>query len=95
MVLASRRQARLIAFDFVPTFHSTIISGLLPFAVISMEVYFILKSMWQEQYYYMFGFLVLVGVLLVVTVAEITIVCIYSSSKSCIVADCDVLAAVQ
>ncbi len=74
---------------------STIISGLLPFAVISMEVYFILKSMWQEQYYYMFGFLFLVGVLLVVTVAEITIVRIYSSSKSLITADCDVFAVVQ
>lgn len=42
-----------------------------------MELYFILKSMWQDQYYYMYGFLFLVFCLLIVTCIEVTIVMIY------------------
>jgi transmembrane 9 superfamily protein 2/4 len=49
----------------------------MPFAVIFMELYFIFKSMWQDQYYYMFGFLAFVFGLLVITCIEITIVMIY------------------
>ncbi|KAG0346877.1 hypothetical protein BG004_000626 [Podila humilis] len=51
--------------------------GLLPFAVIFMELFFILKSIWEDQYYYMFGFLSLVLIILLVTCIEMTIVIIY------------------
>jgi transmembrane 9 superfamily protein 2/4 len=46
----------------------------MPFAVIFIELFFILKSIW---FYYMFGFLGLMFVILVTTVIEITIVITY------------------
>lgn len=51
--------------------------GLLPFAVIFIELFFILKSIWEGQYYYMFGFLSLVFMILLVTCVEMTIVIVY------------------
>lgn len=56
---------------------SILISGIMPFAVIFMELFFIIKSMWQDQYYYMFGFIALVFFILVITCVEITIVIVY------------------
>jgi hypothetical protein len=49
----------------------------MPFAVIFIELFFILKSIWQDQFYYMYGFLSLVFIILMVTCIEITIVIIY------------------
>ncbi len=54
-----------------------IVGGLLPFASCFIEVFFIMSSLWQNQYYYMFGCLFLVVLILVVTCAEIAIVCVY------------------
>ncbi|KAJ1908765.1 hypothetical protein IWQ60_011539 [Tieghemiomyces parasiticus] len=56
---------------------SLLITGACPFGVIFVEVFFMLKSIWQDHYYYMFGFMALVGLILVITVVEITIVMIY------------------
>ncbi|KAJ3092090.1 hypothetical protein HK102_010808 [Quaeritorhiza haematococci] len=57
---------------------SIAMAGLIPFAVIFLELFFILKSVWHaDQYYYMFGFLGLVFLLLILTCVEITIVIIY------------------
>lgn len=58
--------------------------GLLPFAVVFLvflvfiELFLILKSIWEDQRYYMFGFLSLVFIILVVTGIEMTIVITYS-----------------
>ncbi|KAI9033308.1 transmembrane 9 superfamily member 4-like [Hyaloraphidium curvatum] len=54
-----------------------LISGLMPFAVAFIELFFLLKSAWSDQYYYLFGFLGLVASILVITVIEIDIVIIY------------------
>ncbi|KAF9094584.1 Transmembrane 9 super member 4 [Mortierella sp. AD031] len=51
--------------------------GLLPFAVIFIELFYILKSIWEGQYYYMFGFLSLVFAILLVTCVEISIIVVY------------------
>lgn len=53
------------------------LGGLLPFGAVFVELFFILSSIWLELYYYLFGFLLLVFVLLVVTCAEIAIVLTY------------------
>ncbi|RUP50319.1 Endomembrane protein 70-domain-containing protein [Jimgerdemannia flammicorona] len=53
---------------------SIMVGGLMPFAVIFIELFFILKFIWQDQFYYMFGFLGLVFVILVITCIEITVV---------------------
>eukprot|EP00448_Togula_jolla_P019785 CAMPEP_0170577648 /NCGR_PEP_ID=MMETSP0224-20130122/5042_1 /TAXON_ID=285029 /ORGANISM="Togula jolla, Strain CCCM 725" /LENGTH=625 /DNA_ID=CAMNT_0010900579 /DNA_START=124 /DNA_END=2001 /DNA_ORIENTATION=- len=51
--------------------------GMLPFGSVFTEVFFILSSIWQHQFYYVFGFLALVMVILVITCAEVSIALIY------------------
>ena len=51
--------------------------GVLPFGACFVELFFILSSIWMDQYYYVYGFLILVGVILVLTCAEITVVLLY------------------
>jgi len=54
-----------------------VVGGILPFGTVFVELFFILTSIWMDQYYYVFGFLLLVWVLLVVTCAEISIALTY------------------
>ncbi len=56
---------------------SMIIGGVLPFAAAFIEIFFIMSSVWLHQFYYVFGFLFLVFLILVVTCAEISIVMCY------------------
>eukprot|EP00184_Porphyridium_aerugineum_P008856 CAMPEP_0184692032 /NCGR_PEP_ID=MMETSP0313-20130426/676_1 /TAXON_ID=2792 /ORGANISM="Porphyridium aerugineum, Strain SAG 1380-2" /LENGTH=633 /DNA_ID=CAMNT_0027149827 /DNA_START=347 /DNA_END=2248 /DNA_ORIENTATION=- len=61
----------------IPYAAYAILSGLLPFGVIFMELAFILNSFWKNQLYYMFGLLFVVLLLLIVTCAEVSIVFTY------------------
>ena len=54
-----------------------LIGGILPFGAVFIELFFILSSIWLHQYYYVFGFLLLVWIILIITCAEITIVMCY------------------
>lgn len=54
-----------------------LICGILPFAAIFIEIYFIMQSIWLNEYYYLFSFLFIIFVILCITTGEITIVCIY------------------
>jgi transmembrane 9 superfamily protein 2/4 len=56
---------------------SVLVGGVLPFAAAFIEIFFIMSSIWQHQFYYVFGFLFLVFVILCVTCAEISIVMCY------------------
>ncbi|KAK7377120.1 hypothetical protein VNO80_02540 [Phaseolus coccineus] len=56
---------------------SILIGGILPFGAVFIELFFILTSIWLNQFYYIFGFLFLVFAILIVTCAEITIVLCY------------------
>ncbi|KAJ6814686.1 transmembrane 9 superfamily member 7-like [Iris pallida] len=56
---------------------SILIGGILPFGAVFIELFFILTSIWLNQFYYIFGFLFIVFVILLVTCAEITIVLCY------------------
>jgi transmembrane 9 superfamily protein 2/4 len=58
---------------------SILLAGLIPFAVIFIELLFVFQSLWQDKsgYYYVFGFLSVVSVILILTIAEVTIVTIY------------------
>ena len=56
---------------------SILIGGILPFGAVFIELFFILTSMWLQQFYYLFGFLALVFIILIITCAEITIVLAY------------------
>lgn len=56
---------------------SVLVGGILPFGAVFIELFFILTSVWLHQFYYIFGFLFLVFVILMITCAEITIVLCY------------------
>lgn len=62
---------------YMHPFFCIMIGGILPFGAVFIELFFILTSMWMHQFYYLFGFLGLVFLILVVTCAEITIVLCY------------------
>jgi transmembrane 9 superfamily member 2/4 len=66
---------------YARTIPSVLIAGLIPFAVIFIELLFVFQSMWQDKsgYYYVFGFLSVVSIILILTIAEVTIVTIYVS----------------
>lgn len=57
-----------------------IMMGLIPFAVLFIELLFVFKNLWQDKtgYYYVFGFLSVVSVVLMVTVVEVTVIATYS-----------------
>ena len=54
-----------------------LVGGILPFGAVFVEVFFILSSIWLHQYYYVFGFLFVVFLILLVSCAEISIVMCY------------------
>ncbi|MFS7974458.1 putative nonaspanin (TM9SF) [Helianthus anomalus] len=70
------RQVPEQAWYMKPVF-SILIGGILPFGAVFIELFFILTSIWLNQFYYIFGFLFIVFVILIITCAEITVVLCY------------------
>ncbi|CAN0838372.1 Transmembrane 9 superfamily member 10 [Linum grandiflorum] len=70
------RQIPEQAWYMHPAF-SILIGGILPFGAVFIELFFILTSIWLHQFYYIFGFLFIVFIILIITCAEITIVLCY------------------
>merc|ERR1719389_793591 len=62
---------------FVQPVFTALIGGVLPFGAVFTELFFIMSSLWQHQFYYLFGFLALVLVILIITCAEISIAMTY------------------
>lgn len=64
---------------YVKSIQSILLAGLIPFAVIFIELLFVFQSVWQDKsgYYYVFGFLTVVSAIMAATVAEVTVVTIY------------------
>ncbi|KAI9167168.1 Transmembrane 9 superfamily member 7 [Paramyrothecium foliicola] len=64
---------------YAKSIRSILLAGLVPFGVIFIELLFVFQSVWQDKsgYYYVFGFMAAVSVILIVTVAEVTMVTIY------------------
>eukprot|EP00903_Cladosiphon_okamuranus_P019197 g17655.t1 len=52
-------------------------AGVLPFGAVLVELVFVMTAMWEQQLYYIFGFLMSVMLILTVTCAEISIVMCY------------------
>jgi len=57
------------------------VGGIMPFGSCFLELYFIMSSIWLHQYYYVFGILFIVFIILLVTCAEIAI--LYNYFKLC------------
>merc|ERR1711931_52211 len=53
------------------------LGGILPFGSIFIEMYFIFTSFWAYKIYYVYGFMLLVFVILTIVTVCVTIVCTY------------------
>jgi len=62
---------------YTSAFITCMVAGVLPFAAVSVELYFIMSALWLHHIYYIFGFLFLVMIVLVATCAEISILLCY------------------
>eukprot|EP00435_Cladocopium_sp_Y103_P051254 s337_g15.t2 len=62
---------------FMQPMFTCAVGGVLPFGAVFTELFFIMSSLWQHQFYYLFGFLALVLVILLITCAEISIALTY------------------
>merc|ERR1719222_1617066 len=62
---------------FIQPVFTSAVGGILPFGAVFTELFFIMSSLWQHQFYYLFGFLALVLIILIVTCAEISIALTY------------------
>lgn len=58
---------------------AALVAGLIPFAVIFIELLFLFRSLWQDKsgYYYVFGFLAVVSTILILAVMETTVIGVY------------------
>lgn len=52
-------------------------AGTLPFGTLFLELFFILSSIWLGRFYYVFGFLLLVFLLLLIVCAEVSVILTY------------------
>lgn len=52
-------------------------AGILPFGAVFIELLFVLTALWENQFYYLFGFLFLVFCILVISCSQISIVLVY------------------
>lgn len=55
----------------------TLLGGILPFGSIFIEMYFIFTSFWAYKIYYVYGFMMLVFLIMVIVTVCVTIVCTY------------------
>merc|ERR1719382_1297484 len=62
---------------FVQPVFTALVGGIMPFGAVFTELFFIMSSLWQHQFYYLFGFLGMVLVILLITCAEISIMLTY------------------
>merc|ERR1719409_2321323 len=62
---------------FIQPVFTSLVGGVLPFGAVFTELFFIMSSIWQHQFYYLFGFLMLVLLILLITCAEISIALTY------------------
>jgi transmembrane 9 superfamily protein 2/4 len=52
-------------------------AGVVPFGAAYVELFFIMTSLWMDQYYYVFGFTLVVYMIILITSAEVTTLIIY------------------
>lgn len=53
------------------------LAGAIPFVAAYVELFFIMTSLWMDQFYYVFGFTLIVYIIMLVTCAEVTVLLVY------------------
>jgi len=53
------------------------LAGILPFGAMFIELFFIFSAIWENQFYYLFGFLFMVCIILYVSCSQISILVTY------------------
>ena len=62
---------------YLKTIPCMLLSGILPFGAVFIELYFIFSAIWENQFYYLFGFLFIVYGILFISCCQIAIVVTY------------------
>jgi transmembrane 9 superfamily protein 2/4 len=62
---------------YLKTYPCMFLAGILPFGAVFIELYFIFSAIWENQFYYLFGFLFIVCGILFISCAQIAIVVTY------------------
>ncbi|CAG9535319.1 unnamed protein product [Cercopithifilaria johnstoni] len=62
---------------YLHTLPCMLLAGILPFGAAFIELFFIFSAIWENQFYYLFGFLFIVCVILFISCAQISIVVTY------------------
>jgi len=52
-------------------------AGMVPFAAAYVELFFIMTSLWMDQFYYVFGFTLVVFLILLISCSEVTVLLCY------------------
>mmetsp|Transcript_7062 Transcript_7062/g.9181 ORF Transcript_7062/g.9181 Transcript_7062/m.9181 type:complete len:653 (+) Transcript_7062:144-2102(+) len=52
-------------------------AGSIPFVAAYVELFFIMTSLWMDQFYYVFGFTLIVYIIMIITCAEVTVLLVY------------------
>src|ERR1700722_9566689 len=67
----------IIKYRYAESLVVIALGGILPFASIFIEIYFIFSSFWAYKIYYVYGFMLFVFIILLIVTACVTIVSTY------------------
>uniref|UniRef100_A0A0N5A1G2 Transmembrane 9 superfamily member n=1 Tax=Parastrongyloides trichosuri TaxID=131310 RepID=A0A0N5A1G2_PARTI len=62
---------------YLRTLPSSLLAGILPFGAVFIELYFIFSAIWENQFYYLFGFLFIVCIIVFVVCCQIAVLVTY------------------